>query len=88
MTLFQGFLLYFAALSLITLLLYGNDKRRARRGARRISERTLLSCSLLGGALGGLLAMHLFRHKTRHTYFTVLNLLGIVWQAALLIYLC
>jgi len=49
--------------------LYGVDKRRAKRGGRRISERTLLLAAALMGGLGALLGMHLFRHKTEHTRF-------------------
>ena len=80
-------LLLFLAISLITFFLYGTDKARARRGARRISERTLLSLSFFGGALGGLGGIYLFRHKTRHWYFPFINILGLIWQAAAVILL-
>ena len=80
-------LLIFAILSLLAFILYGADKRRARRGLWRISEKALLLTSFLGGALGGLAAMQLFRHKTRHWYFYAVNLLGLLWQIGLLLYL-
>ena len=47
----------------------GIDKRRARRGKWRVSERALFLPAVLGGALGGTLGMRAFRHKTRHWYF-------------------
>ena len=62
-------LLYLLGINLLTLLLYGVDKRRARRGSWRISEKTLFVLPLLGGSAGALLGMRLFRHKTRHWYF-------------------
>jgi uncharacterized membrane protein YsdA (DUF1294 family) len=77
----------FAVLSLLAFILYGADKRRARRGLWRISEKTLLLTSFLGGALGGLAAMQVFRHKTKHWYFYAINLLGLAWQIALVLYL-
>ncbi len=77
----------FALVSLITLVLYALDKLKAKMGWYRIPEKVLLIASLLGGAIGGLLSMLLFRHKTRHWYFWAVNLLGLLWQAALLIYL-
>ena len=61
----------FAIISLITFILYGVDKRRAKRGKWRIPERVLIGFSLLGGGVGGWLGMKLFRHKTRHWYFVV-----------------
>lgn len=59
--------LAFANLAAFTLM--GLDKRRARQGRWRISEKALFLFPLLGGTLGGLLGMGLFHHKTRHWYF-------------------
>jgi uncharacterized membrane protein YsdA (DUF1294 family) len=77
----------FAAISLVTFCLYGADKSKAKRGAWRIPEKTLLLCSFLGGAVGGSLAMSLFRHKTKHWYFVAVNAIGLVWQVGLVILL-
>ena len=49
--------------------MYGIDKRKARRGAWRIPEKTLFLLPLLGGSVGALLGMKVFRHKTKHWYF-------------------
>ena len=57
------------AANLAAFFLMGTDKRWARRGKRRIPERTLFLSAVLGGALGGTLGMHFFHHKTRHWYF-------------------
>ena len=77
------YLLYLLSLSLITFVLYAADKSKARRGAWRISEKTLLLSGFLGGAVGALLAMKLFRHKTKHFYFYVVNVLGLILQLTL-----
>ena len=52
-------------------VLCGIDKRRARRGKWRISERTLLMSAVLGGSAGLMLGMRCFHHKTRHRRFTI-----------------
>lgn len=56
-------------INLATFAVYGADKRRARRGAWRVPERTLLLLPLLGGSIGALLGMRVFHHKTKHWYF-------------------
>ena len=58
-------------INLITFILYGVDKCRARRGKWRIPEKTLLSGTWLLGGVGAWLAMRAFRHKTKHPKFTI-----------------
>lgn len=60
---------YLVLMNLAGFAMMGIDKKRAVRGAWRISEASLFGTALLGGALGCTLGMHLFRHKTRHWYF-------------------
>lgn len=76
-----------ALVSLVAFLLYGLDKRRARRGAWRIKESVLLSFGFFGGAIGALLGMRTFRHKTRHLRFYFVNVLGLLWQVSFFVYL-
>ena len=57
--------------SLISFVLYGIDKAKAKKKAWRIPEKVLLGFSFLGGALGGSIAMALFRHKTKHPQFAI-----------------
>ena len=57
------------ASNLVTFAVFGADKRRARRGAWRVPEKTLFLLPLLGGSVGALLGMRVFRHKTKHWYF-------------------
>ena len=74
-------------ISLITFVFYAIDKAKAKKGAWRTPEKVLLGLSFFGGGVGGYAAMFLFRHKTKHWYFHVVNLLGIAWQIAVLLVL-
>ena len=85
--LFQIALVVITLGSLVAFALYGADKRRAKRGAWRIPEKVLLGIGFLCAAPGALLGMKLFRHKTQHVYFYVVNVLGLLWQFALLVWL-
>ena len=58
-------------MNLVSFALMGMDKGRARRGAWRISERTLFLATACFGGLGGVLGMKVFHHKTKHWYFRV-----------------
>lgn len=61
--------IYLVIVNLIGFGMMGIDKRRAIKGAWRISEASLFITALVGGALGCTLGMHFFHHKTRHWYF-------------------
>lgn len=62
------------------------DKRRARRGLRRISERRLLQLAALGG-LGAIVAMyaHRERHKVDKRRFATIVWLLFIAQVGLLV---
>ena len=62
-------LLYLAAVNVVAFAVYGADKRRARKGKRRVPEKTLFLLAAIGGSVGALAGMYAFRHKTRHWYF-------------------
>ena len=79
-------LVLLAAVNLVAFVLYGVDKVKAKKGAWRIPEATLLLVAALGGSLGALLGMELFRHKTKHARFRVLVPLFLVLHIALGIY--
>ena len=75
--------LVYAALSLVTLALYGWDKLQARREGRRVPEKTLHGLALLGGFAGAWLGMSLFRHKTRKPMFALVVGVAALLHAAL-----
>lgn len=61
--------LWVLAASILDFVLMAVDKRRAKRGAWRVKERTFFLVALAGGSPGAILGMWTFRHKTRHWYF-------------------
>ena len=80
-------LYYLAAINLITFLVYGVDKWRAKRGAWRIPEKTLFLLPLLGGSVGAIAGMKFFHHKTKHWYFKYGLPLILILQLALVAWL-
>lgn len=62
-------LVYLVVMNLIGFAMMGIDKKRAIKGAWRISEATLFTAAFIGGSLGCILGMRQFRHKTKHWYF-------------------
>jgi len=63
--------IYFAAISLLAVILTVHDKHAARRHKWRVRESTLLLVAALGGSVAMLLTMHVIRHKTKHAKFMV-----------------
>ena len=62
-------LYYLLAINLLTFVLYGIDKYKAKRKRWRIPEAMLLWLAVLGGSPAALVAMRLFHHKTLHKKF-------------------
>lgn len=60
---------YVAFLSVVLGVLMYIDKQRAIKNEWRISEKSLFSLAIAGGAIGGVLGMYLCRHKTKHNTF-------------------
>ena len=71
-------------LNIIAFALMAYDKRCAKRGARRVPEKTLFLATACFGGLGGVLGMTLCRHKTKHWYFKLFFPLILVAQIAVL----
>ncbi len=53
-------------INVLTFVIYGIDKWKAKQGSWRISEATLLTLAVLGGSIGALLGMQVWHHKTMH----------------------
>ena len=62
---------YLAVINLTAFIVYGTDKKRAKRNKRRIPENTMIMLAALGGSLGALAAMGVFRHKTKKPKFYI-----------------
>ena len=78
---------FLAIISIIAFISYGVDKRKSKKNKWRTPEKVLLGLGFFGGAIGAIAGMELFRHKTKHWYFWVVNILGLLWQVALGVFL-
>ena len=65
----QAVLAYVIVVSLVLFILMYTDKQKAIKQQWRISEKTLFTLAIFGGAIGGVLGMYIFRHKTKHNRF-------------------
>ena len=59
------------ALNLITFIIYGIDKFKAKKAKWRIPESTLLLLAVFGGSIGAWLGLQVWRHKTQHKKFHI-----------------
>ena len=65
----NALLYYLIVINVVSFLVYGIDKWKAKQGSWRISEATLLILAVIGGSIGALLGMKVWRHKTQHKKF-------------------
>ena len=69
----------YAVMTLVTLIVYWDDKRRAQQDRWRTPEATLHFFELAFGWFGGLVGQHYFRHKRRKTSYQI-----VFWSIGLL----
>ena len=67
-------LCWLLVINLVTFLVFGLDKWKAKRTqahprTRRVPEKTLFLLAVLGGSVGALLGMRVWHHKTLHRSF-------------------
>ena len=80
-------LAYLIIINAAAFILMLADKIKAKRGAWRLPEATLMGIAALGGSVGALAGMYTFRHKTKHIKFTLGIPLILAAQAAVVIWL-
>lgn len=81
-------LILYLLLSLITFLLYWQDKIKAKSNDWRTSENKLHFFSLIGGWPGALIAQRWFHHKSRKQPFRVVFYITVVLNISALSFYC
>lgn len=71
------------AFNIVSFALYGIDKAKAKLNGWRISEKTLMFWSLVGG-IGAVAGMKTFHHKTLKPKFKAINTVGLLVNVFLL----
>ena len=77
---------YFALISIIAIAVTVADKAKAKAGAWRVKESTLLLLSAIGGSVAMFITMQVIRHKTKHAKFMIGIPLIIAVQVAAFIF--
>ncbi len=67
----KNIVIYFAIINIIGFFIMWLDKRKAKKGAWRIPEKTLFLITALGGGIGTIAGMYTFRHKTQKMQFVI-----------------
>lgn len=75
----------YAIWNIITFLMFGIDKWKAKKNKWRISEGTLIWCAFVMGGLGAFLGSKVFHHKTQKTKFRVLLPLALLSNIILIV---
>ena len=78
-------IIYLIIINIISVIITVLDKYRAIKHQYRISEKALLTLSIIGGSVGMYFTMQLIRHKTRHLKFMLGIPLIIILQIILVI---
>lgn len=79
---------YIFVINLVSFMMFGIDKYKARRGQWRISEATLLAVAAIGGSIGAWMGMKVWHHKTLHSKFRYGVPIILLVHIALMAYFC
>ena len=71
--------------NVITFVVYGIDKLKAKKGKWRVPETTLLLLAIVGGSVGAWCGVKVWHHKTIHAKFKYGIPLIMAMQAGLLV---
>ena len=80
-------LTYLAVINVVTFIVYGIDKWKAKNSKWRIPEATLLGLAVIGGSIGAWMGMKTWHHKTLHKKFRLGVPLILIAQIALLMFI-
>lgn len=82
----KNIIIYLVAINILGFIIMWVDKKKAKKGAWRISEKTLFLITALGGGIGTIAGMYTFRHKTQKLNFvigfpfiTILEIVAIIY---------
>ena len=67
----QNIVIYFIVINLFGFFIMWLDKRKAKKGAWRIPEKTLFIITAIGGGIGTTAGMFVFHHKTQKIQFLI-----------------
>ena len=79
-------LFFIIGINVITFVVYGIDKLKAKKGKWRIPEATLLLLAIVGGSIGAWMGMKVWHHKTLHKKFKYGIPLILIVQIGLCLY--
>ena len=71
--------------NVITFVVYGIDKLKAKKGKWRVPETTQLLLAIVGGSVGAWCGVKVWHHKTMHAKFKYGIPLIMAMQAGLLV---
>lgn len=84
-------IIYLVIVNVLTFVIYGIDKNKAKHHKWRIPEHTLIMLAVLGGGIGALCGMRIFHHKTKKPKFfigvPIITMLWIVAYSMIMMYM-
>ena len=75
----KSLMIYLIIINIISLFICIIDKVKSIHNKYRISEKTLLFLSGIGGCFGMALGMNISHHKTKKLKFKLVYILCIIW---------